>query len=462
MGVQQDERLEGQELLEQMESLLEHEEDPRVLEALESLHHVDIAYLLMHLEDNARNRLFTLLTRTQAAGVFSEIDGELFEDLFALLKHDQKVAILEMMGQDDIVDLLGEVSETLHTRIIALLDQESQEEVAELLVYEEDTAGGIMTKDYVDLHMSMTIQEAIDHLRATSPDAETIYYVYVVDDSEHLVGIVSLRELIIARPELPIEAIMMRSVISVNVNQDQEEVARVVSKYGFLAIPVIDDNERLVGIVTVDDIIDVIEEEATEDILKYAGTHEDELEHYEDPALVSLFYSVKARLPWLIITIFGGMLSAFVISKFERALAADQAIALFMPLLAGMGGNVGTQSSTLTVRNIAVNQVEERGVLRTLLHEVAVGFLVGLVCSLIVAAMAYFMKGRMMLSVIVGIAMWANILTAATIGTLVPLTFKRVGVDPAVASAPFITTTIDITGLSIYFTLATLMMQHLL
>ena len=462
MPNQQEERLEGQELLEMMEALLDHREDVEVLAELSELHYVDIAYLLTQLEDNARNRLFTLLSRSQIAGVFSEIDTDLFEDLFALLKHEQKVAILDLMGQDDIVDILGEVSDTLKARILSLLDKESQEELAELLIYDEYTAGGIMTKDYVEIHVGMTIQQAIEHLRETAPDAETIYYVYVVNDEEQLVGIVSLREIIIANPTLSIESIMMRNVISVNVNQDQEEVARIVSKYGFLALPVVDDQDRLLGIITVDDVIEIIEDEATEDILKYAGTSDDELDHYEDSAIVSLFYSVRARLPWLIITIFGGMLSAYIISNFETALAADQAIALFMPLLAGMGGNVGTQSSTLTVRNIAMNQVAERGVFRTLFHEIGVGFMVGLVCSLLVAGMSYAMKGRMMLSVIVGISMWANILTAATIGTIVPLIFKRIGVDPAVASAPFITTTIDITGLTIYFTLATIMMQHLL
>lgn len=458
-----EERLEGQELLEAISEVLDDAYgDAQLLERIENLHEVDIAYLLMHLGDKDRNRLFTMLTRNQIAGVFSEIDSDLFEELFALLKQDQKIAILDLMGQDDIVDILGEVSESLKNRIISLLDLEVQEEVTALLDYPEDSAGGIMTKDYVDVHIDMTIEEAIKHLRETAPDAETIYYVYVVDQDNHLVGIVSLRELIVASPQLKIEAIMMKNVIHVQVDQDQEEVARLATKYGFLAVPVVDFQERLVGIITVDDILDVIEEEATEDILKYAGTHEDELEHYEDSALVSLFYSIKSRLPWLIVTIFGGMLSAFVISHFETALAADQAIALFMPLLAGMGGNVGTQSSTLTVRNIAVHQVEARGVFRTIMHEIGVGFSVGLVCSLIVAGISFVMKGRMMLSVIVGVAMWANMLTAATIGTLVPLAFRRIGVDPAVASAPFITTTIDITGLTIYFTLASMLMHHLL
>lgn len=447
---------------EQIEKLLIEAEDDVVIEAIAALHHVDLALLLMQLEDNERNRLFTLLSRPQAAAVFSEVDADVFEDLFSLLKIEQKIAILDLMSQDDIVDLLGEVSETLRSRILALLDKEEQEEVTSLLVYEEDTAGGIMTKDYVEIHDRMTIAEAIQFLRETAPDAETIYYVYVVDNEEHLVGIISLRQLIIASPATLVSEVMMRNIISVRASQDQEEVARVVTKYGFLAIPVLDDDDHLVGIITVDDILDVIQDEATEDILKYAGTHEEELEHYEDNAFSSLYYSVKARLPWLIVTIFGGMFSAFVISNYESALKADQAIALFMPLLAGMGGNVGTQSSTLTVRNIAINQIKGRAVRRTLFHEIGVGFVVGLVCSIIVAVMSYMMRGRMMLSVIVGVSMWANILTAASIGTMVPLFFKRIGVDPAVASAPFISTTIDITGLSIYFTLATLMMQHLL
>jgi magnesium transporter len=445
-----------------MRELLIEAEDEDIISELDTLHHVDIALLLMDLEDNERNRLFTLLTRQQAAGVFSEIDVDLFEELFALLKREQKVAILDLMGQDDIVDILGEVSENLRNRILALLDEDVHEEVVALLDYHEETAGGIMTKDYVDINARMTMGQAIDHLRSTAPDAETIYYVYVVDDEERLVGIVSLRELLIAKPETFVDQVMNTSVISVYVDQDQEDVARVVSKYGLLAVPVLDREDRLIGIVTVDDVIDVLEEEATEDILRFAGTNEDELEHYEDHVLLGIFYSIRARLPWLIVTIFGGLFSAYVVGQFEEALKADQAIALFMPLLAGMGGNVGTQSSTLTVRNIAVNNIQGKAVWRTLFHEITVGFSVGLVCSIIVGILSFVMRGRMMLSVIVGISMWMNILTAASIGTIVPLVFKRVGVDPAVASAPFITTTIDITGLTIYFTLATMLMTKLL
>ncbi len=462
MDIRLDDRETFDHLYQSIREHLINSDDDVVLAAIEHVHSADLAEIMTELDDKERNRLFTLLSREQAAEVFSDIDTELFEELFALLKREQKVAVLDLMAQDDIVDILGEVSEALKARIIALLDAESKTDVQELLVYPEDTAGGIMTKDYIDIKRDMTIARATEYLRENAPDAETVYYVYVTDDSDRLVGIISLRQLIVSSPWVTIDQVMNQSVIHVYVDTDQEDVARVVSKYDLLVVPVVDDDERLVGIITVDDVIDVIEEEATEDMLKFAGTTDEELDHYEDDIAKSIYYSVKARLPWLIITIFGGLLSSFVISNYQGALAADQTLAMFMPLLAGMGGNVGTQSSTLTVRNIAINDIRGVEAWRALAQEIIVGFIVGLICALIVAGLSYFMRGRYLLSVIVGVAMWANIVTAATIGTIVPLLFKRVGVDPAVASAPFITTTIDITGLSIYFSLATALMVALL
>jgi len=257
-----------------------------------------------------------------------------------------------------------------------------------------------------------------------------------------------------------VEEIMKEQVIHVNVGTDQEEVAKLVAKYNLITIPVVDNNGIIKGIITVDDIIDVIEEEATEDIYKFAGTTEGEYK-MEDSFHKRIGASVGSRLPWLIVTVFGGLLSAKIIGGFESTLNSNTAIAYFIPLLAGMGGNVGTQSSTLTVRGIATGQIESKEVLKILLHEFSVGFSVGLICSIMVALLTFVLNGEMVLSLVVGFAMWANMITAATIGTLVPLIFKRVGVDPAVASAPFISTTIDITGISIYFTLTTILMSQL-
>jgi len=226
-----------------------------------------------------------------------------------------------------------------------------------------------------------------------------------------------------------------------------------------LAVPVLDDNDVIQGIITVDDIIDVIEEEAAEDFYKFVGTSDEEDYDNDDLLFDRVKNSVRSRLPWLIITIFGGLMSARIISNYQPTISANASLALFMPLLTGMGGNVGTQSSTITVRNLATHTIEGKNIIKTLIHEISVGLLVGIVCALIVAVSATIMKTEYYIAAIVGISMLTNITTAATIGTIVPLVFKKIGVDPAVASAPFITTTIDLTGLTIYFSLATFMMS---
>lgn len=428
----------------------------------ETLHTADMALIMRELEERHRNIYFSLLGFEEASEVLEEMSTESFCDLIKTLESNQRMQILDFMSQDAIADKLYDLPEEQKYQILAYLDLEDAKEVVELMEYEEDSAGGKMTKEYVTLMANITVDQAISQLRATAPDAETIYYVFVTDENDALQGVISLRELIVAKGETMIADIMNPHVIAVHEDDDQEEVARIVSKYNFLVVPVVDSENKLQGIITIDDVIDVIEEEATEDILKFAGSSDLEDFEDDDSSLKRIVYAVRSRLPWLIITIFGGLLSASVISKFSGALSANATLALFMPLLAGMGGNVGTQSSTITVRNIAINYIEGWDVVVTLLQEMAVGVIVGTVCSLIVAVVSYVTHGEMLLSFIVGLSMFANIVTAATIGTLVPLTFKKIGVDPAVASAPFISTTIDITGLSIYFSLATFLMHVML
>lgn len=428
----------------------------------ETLHTADMALIMRELEERHRNIYFSLLGFEEASEVLEEMSTESFCDLIKTLESNQRMQILDFMSQDAIADKLYDLPEDQKYQILAYLDLEDAKEVVELLEYEEDSAGGKMTKEYVTLMANITVDQAISQLRATAPDAETIYYVFVTDENDALQGVISLRELIVAKGETMIADIMNPHVIAVHEDDDQEEVARIVSKYNFLVVPVVDSENKLQGIITIDDVIDVIEEEATEDILKFAGSSDLEDFEDDDSSLKRIVYAVRSRLPWLIITIFGGLLSASVISKYSGALSTNATLALFMPLLAGMGGNVGTQSSTITVRNIAINYIEGWDVVITLLQEMAVGVIVGTVCSLIVAVVSYVTHGEMLLSFIVGLSMFANIVTAATIGTLVPLTFKKIGVDPAVASAPFISTTIDITGLSIYFSLATYLMHVML
>lgn len=425
----------------------------------ETLHPADMALILKALDENQRSLYFSLLDFEEASAVLSEINPELFCELIQNLDSAQRMVILDLMSQDDIVDKLGELDDEKRMRILTYLEIDDAMEVAELLDYEEDSAGGRMTKDYITLMANMTADEAIVFLRENAPDAETIYYVFVVNHEDKLEGVVSLRELIVSKGSTLIADIMNPHVITIDEDMDQEEVARLFKKYDFLVMPVVNEHREIKGIITIDDVIDVIDEEATEDILMLAGSSELEDFDEDDSSIKRVVYAVRSRLPWLIVTIFGGLLSAGVISRFSGALSANETLALFMPLLAGMGGNVGTQSSTITVRTIALTDIEGWNVVKTLLQEVSVGIIVGTVCSLIVAAASFMTKGQLILSFIVGIAMFANIVTAATIGTLVPLFFKKVGIDPAVASAPFISTTIDITGLSIYFSLAAYMMH---
>jgi len=448
-----------EEKLVEIEALIDSQKIVELSEYIEEMHPADIAETMVELQEDKMHKLFQVLSWELAAKVLDELDSDMFSKIVSLLTSEHKKKLLELMSLDNMVDILAELSEEKRLELINLLDAEDAEDIRELLVYEEDTAGGIMTTEFVSLRKDITIYSAIEHLREHAPDAETIYYVYVVDKNNRLSGVISLRELIVARPNALVEDIMSESIIYVNINDDQEEVARVVKKYDLLAIPVTDTNGRLRGIITFDDIMDVIEEEATEDIYKFAGTMEAEAELYEEDKMsLRIFSSVKARLPWLIVTLFGGILSATILSRYEETLNSYAAVAYFMPMLTGMGGNVGTQSSTLTVRGLATGNVDAGKSLRTIFQEMSIGLCVGMVCSLLICGVAFFWMKNIKLGIVVGMSMAANMITAATIGTVVPILFKKSGIDPAVASAPFISTALDITGITIYFTLTTLIL----
>lgn len=443
-----------EEILHEIKSLIAFKEFDLLSAYLEDLHYADIAEIMDELTPQEKNIVFEKISIENISEIFEELEADIFSDLLKDLDEGKKRLILDEMGKDDIVDKLEELSNERIIEILKFMDIEDSKIIKKLLAYEPDVAGGIMTSDFVVLEESITKAEALDYLKNNAPDAETIYYIYIIDDQRKLVGVLSLRDLIIAENEVLLKDMMNTNVISVSVYDDQEEVAHVVSKYDLLAVPVINNFGKVVGIITVDDILDVIEEEATEDIYKFVGSSD--IESFEEKGVFSsILLSTRSRLPWLIITVFGGLISATIVSRFQGVLNANTVLALFMPLLAGMGGNVGTQSSTITVRNLALGTIEGKEIPLTLFHEISVGVIVGIICALLVAGAAFLLNGALIISVIVGISMTANIITAATIGTIVPLVFKKMNIDPAVASAPFITTTVDITGLTIYFSMAT-------
>jgi len=444
--------------IQHLRNLLGNQKYEKISEILSRYQPADIAEVLADLEAQERGTVFKLLNEEDAALVLNMLDITVITSLVETLGAKYIAEILNEMSSDDAADLLGNFPEDLRKMLLGLMQAEDADEVRELLEYDVKSAGGIMTTEYVAIRKDITAGRAIEVLRETAPDAETIYYVYVVDTKNRLVGVISLRELIVADPNTLIEDIMHKKVISVSVDMDQEEVAEVVSKYDFLAVPVVDKDNSLVGIITVDDIIDVIYEEATEDIFRLGGSTE--LVH--DYAQARIARALKSRLPWLLITMFEGLVAGQVLRGLEQELRAVVALAFFIPLLTGMGGNVGTQSATIAVRGLATGQIAEDNVYSVIFREMLTGVLLGLINGIIVASVAYVWQNNAVLGLIVGLAMVGNMTTAALMGTLVPIVFKRVGVDPAVASAPFITASIDITGLLIYSALASFLIRFLL
>lgn len=449
------------EKMERIQPFLESGDYPAIAAILAPSAPVDIGELLSGLESDVIIAILKYLPADITGEIMTYLDPDLAPDILRALGEDKGSAVLDSMFADDVADILGELEPVEQKELLELMEDEDAEDVRELMVYPEDTAGSIMTTEFVALNENVTAEEAINILREQAPSAETVYYVYVVDDDNLLVGVLSLRDLIVTPPNWTIENIMHTRVKSATDYMDQEEVAALVSRYDIMAVPVTDNDGHLVGIITVDDILDVIEEEATEDVLRMAGSNEEELEE-DDSFGRKIFIAVKARLPWLLITLFGGFVSGFIMNNIEESLEAVVAIAYFIPLLLGLGGNVGTQSSTVTVRGISTGQIDSSKIFINVFRESLVGLIAGACCAIVLCIVAYFWLHSTMLSILVGITLFFNMFLSAFIGTFVPLVLKKMKIDPAVASAPFISTGIDILGLLIYSILASAFMPMLL
>lgn len=420
-------------------------------------HPSDLAEYIEDFTDEQKRDLFALLSDEEAALIIQEMEEFDQVTLFNLLTQKRASSILKEMDTDDAADLLAELPPHETRELLELIDEESGE-IKGLLKYPEDTAGGIMTTDIISFSQEMAVEEAIQRLREIAPEAEIIYYVYVVDEETRLIGVLSLRDLISATDGTPLKEIMNQNVISVHVDVDQEEVARIVARYDLLALPVVEDEGRLLGIITVDDILDVLQEEATEDFYKMVGTSEVE---GVDLIQASVYQVVSRRLPWLLICLVGGLLAGSVIGVFDQMLEAIVVLAIFIPVIMDMGGNVGAQSSTIFVRGIATGEIEEEEVWHYFFKEFRVGLVMGAICGLLVSIATLLWQGNPYLGLVVGISMFLTVSLATVIGTLVPLLCHKVGIDPAITSGPFVTTIKDVTGLLIYFGMATIFLRFL-
>lgn len=448
------------EKMERIAPFLETRDYPAVAAILAPSAPVDIGELLGELETEEIINILKFMPEDITGEILTHLDPDLAHEIISAFGDDKGSAVLDSMYVDDVVDIIGELEPSDQEHILDMMEDEDAEEVRELMDYPEGSAGSIMTTEFVAINENATTEEAIDILRASAPSAETVYYIYVVNDEDVLVGVLSLRELIITPPNWTVGHIMHSHIKSVGDYMDQEEVASLVSRYDIMAVPVVNDDFHIVGIVTVDDILDVIEEETTEDVLRMAGSHEDEMDE-DDGFCVKIVKAVKARFPWLLLTLFGGFVSGLIMDNIEEDLATVVALTYFIPMLMGLGGNVGTQSSTVTVRGISLGQVDSSHLFINVLRESLIGLTVGVGCAVVLCIVSFIWLKSFALSVLVGITLLCNMFISAFVGTFVPLTLKRVGVDPAVASAPFISTAIDIIGLLIYAILASVFMPFL-
>ncbi len=458
----------GKDMKEEKVDLLELEESNLIhflltdsmddfREIFMELHPYDQSIFFEKVEPELRQKIFHYLSPKEMAELFeaTKFDEELYE--FYLKEMDTTYAadMLSFMYADNAVDVLNELEDAQVASYLNIMDKESAQEIKDLLDYEEYTAGSIMTTEYVAIPENSTCRSAMTILRNAAPDAETIYYLFVVDESHRLAGVISLRDLIVADEDTLIKDIMNERVVSVLVNEDQEEVAKMIKDYDFLAVPVLDFENHLLGIVTVDDIIDVLDEEASDDYSKLAAVSD------MDTFDKGPFSAARKRLPWLIILLFLGMMTANLMSIFEQTLDKVALLAVFIPLIAGMAGNSGTQALAVAVRGIATGDIEEQSKTKLLFREAGTGLITGLICGLLVIGVIYFWKHDLLIGMLVGAAIFGSIFFATLGGSFIPLLIHRMKIDPAVASGPFITTINDLISILIYLGLATLFISSL-
>lgn len=423
-----------------------------VEELIEKYHPAD---LLEAIEDE--KDAHQLLERLPIELVADIIDEAQEEDKYELLEdfsNYKKQRILNQMSIDEIADLIHHVDGVNKTKILEKLNKENRKDVSRLLEYDEESAGGIMTTEFLALYEDKSVLETLNYLRE-KVDQESSYYLYVIDRQNHLKGVVSLREIIVNDFDKKVKDILNPNVISVHVNEDQEEVAHAFEKYGFLLMPVVDDTKRLLGIITVDDIIDVIIDESTEDIHKMAGINKEE--KVDGP----LLDSVKSRLPWLAVNLLTAILASCVIDLFSDTIAKIVALSAIMTIISGMGGNAGTQSLAIVVRALSLGEIDRDNAKRIFIKEIGVGLITGAVIGIFVAIVAMNYEYNPVFGLVAGIAMLLNMIFATFAGYSIPIILKKLNIDPALASAVFVTTVTDTLGFFFFLGLATIALPYL-
>ena len=424
-----------------------------LIKLIDDMRPADVADLIEYLNPEERLYIFELLEPEGAGEILVEIEPPVQERILGDLDNQAISGIVQELDSDDAADLVGDLPAGRAKEIIETLRDDVSEELGKLLPYPEDTAGGIMALEFVGIKAHATVGDAVELVREKREEVENLYYLWVIDDFEKLVGVISMKDLVLEPQDRRINEIMNPEVISVSVNRDQEEVAHLVKKYDLVTIPVVDEHHRLVGRITHDDIIDVIEEETDEDISLMAGVINQEIAE-ESPLKIS-----RARLPWLIAGLFGGILAAFAIKQFETSLEKILALSFFFPVIMAMGGNTGIQAATVAVRGLATGDISLVGVGKRLWVEMKVALVNGIICGILLGLIVGVWLSDYGLGAIVALSLILIIFNSGFIGAAVPLALKRLNIDPALATGPFVTTTNDILSLLIYLGLVTLFLQ---
>ena len=443
------------ELAEEISELLEAGDVGRVRGLLEGAHPADISEILVELDVEKNVEILRALDHEKAGSVLYQLDPGRRLEIIGRLDSQFISDLMEAIPSDDAADIFGEMPEDRAEEALRLMEDPEAEDVEELLKYPPESAGGIMTPEVFALQSGISVDEAIRALRDTE-GIESISYLYATDAEGRLEGVISLRDLITADGRKTLEEIMSRDVISASVDTDQEEVAKLVRKYDFRSLPVVDKGGVLVGRVTADEVMDVIQEEADEDILRMAGIDDDERLAGKTVAGIAGF-----RLPWLISPLAAGLGAAYIIRGFENMLEQVIAVAFFIPVIMDMGGNVGTQSAAIVVRGIAMGRIDLGHIWTLLFKELRVAMIMGAVCGVLTGILGIIMHGNVALGIIVTVSMFLALSISSTIGAFLPVVLKRFNIDPAIASGPFVTTINDIVGLLIYFLIAAGFLAHL-
>ena len=438
-----------EEILDKLETALDQKDLATATALLQTLRVADQAELVNELNEEDTLALLPHLNPADSADILQELDDEYVAELVAELPTETLIRIVDEMEPDEAADLLGDLEPEQARAILAGL--EDPDEIRPLLLHADETAGGLMTSDFLALRRRMTTAEALQAIREWNPESESIYYLYVIDAYGTLCGVVSLRQLVVADPKTPLIDIMEPEVLSITAGADQEEVARVMSRYDLLAIPVVDEDNHLIGVITVDDVIDVLEDEASEDIQRLGGAEPLDRPYLDTPS----FTVARKRIGWLLLLFLSGSLTASVMELFSDVRQVVEGLAIFIPLLLGTGGNAGSQTTSTVIRALAVRDIDTHDALLALWHELRASLIMGVTMGILAYLGVFYIggiAGDIALTVslsILSIIIWANVL-----GALLPLIAARLKIDPTVVSGPAMSTLVDATGLFIYFTIA--------